>query len=184
MPSVRVKGRTYSNLENIFLEPLEPAVNRDGSTQPSPRHLLPRLSHPVLRQDVSYPQPSMSSLTPARPRSSTIGSRVHAHCTSSSMSSQSVNHTQDDTPLSPRYLSPVASPALYPHRSDMMMLEGLQTDVRVSSHGEPGLIENSINSMTGDHDQDGHPEHHHDDVVEHLDVIGMQDFIYSFTLPL
>jgi hypothetical protein len=100
------------------------------------------------------------------------------------MSSQSVNHTQDDTPLSPRYLSPVASPALYPHRSDMMMLEGLQTDVRVSSHGEPGLIENSINSMTGDHDQDGHPEHHHDDVVEHLDVIGMQDFIYSFTLPL
>jgi len=55
-----------------------------------------------------------------------------------------------------------------------MTLEGIQTHVRVSSHGEPGLVENSINSMTGGDDQDGHPEHHHDDVVEHLDVIGTQ----------
>ena len=60
--------------------------------------------------------------------------------------------------------------------------EGLQADVRVSSHREPGLIESSINSMASDHDQDGHPEHHHDDVVEHLDVIGIRDS--TFTLPL
>lgn len=182
MPSVRVKGRTYSNLEDIFLEPLEPAVDRGGSTQPSPRPLLPRLSYPVLRQDGAHPQPPPSPRT--RPRSSTTASRVHAHCTSSLRSSQLVNHAQGDTPLSPQYLSPVASPAhLYPRRSDIT-LEGLQTTVRVSSRGEPGLIESSINSMTGDNDQDGHPEHHHDDVVEHLDVIGMPNSIYSSTSPL
>jgi len=175
MPSVRVKGGTYSNLDDIFLEPLEPVVDRD-EPEPSPRHLLPRLSHPVLRQDGAYPQPSPSS--GARPRSSTIASRVHAHCTSSLRSPQLVNHAQDDAPVSPQYLTPVASPThLHPHRSDMMTLEGLQADVRVSSHRALGIIENSINSTTGDDDQDGHSEHHHDDVVEHLDVIGMQNFI-------
>lgn len=56
------------------------------------------------------------------------------------------------------------------------MLEGIQTDIRVSSHGEPGLIENSINSMAADNDQD---EHHHDDVVEHLDVIDPQIGAFS-----
>ena len=66
----------------------------------------------------------------------------------------------------------------------MMTLEGIQAHDRVSSHGEPGFVENSINSMTGGDDRDGHPEHHHDDVVEHLDVIGMQNYIRSSILSL
>ncbi|KDR83644.1 hypothetical protein GALMADRAFT_56550 [Galerina marginata CBS 339.88] len=51
-----------------------------------------------------------------------------------------------------------------------MTIEGLQTDIQVSSHGEPGLVENSINLSHTDGDWEG--DHHHDDVVEHLDVIG------------
>lgn len=52
----------------------------------------------------------------------------------------------------------------------MMTLEGMQTDLRMSSQGEPGLIEHSINlSHTED---EGDVDLHHDDVVDHLDVIG------------
>lgn len=51
-----------------------------------------------------------------------------------------------------------------------MTLEGLQTDVRMSSLGEPGRIEQSINESMLDDEADR--EHHHDDVVDHLDVIG------------
>jgi len=168
MPSVRVKGRTYSNLEDVFLESNTPAVDYDGSAHTSPQYLLPRLSLPVLQQDGPNPQPSPSPLTPRRPRSSTTASRVHAHCTLSSRSSQVLNLAQDASPL---YLSPTTYPAhLHPHRGETRTLDGPQTNVRISSHGEPGLVENSISSITGDDDQ---PEHHHDDVVEHLDVIGM-----------
>ena len=182
MPSVRVKGRTYSNLEDVFLESNTPLVDHDGSAQLSPQHLLPRPSLPVLRQDGPNPQPSPSPLIPRRPRSSTTASRIHAHCTFSSRSSQVLNLAQDASPLSPQYLSPVTHPAqLHPHRGETITLDGPQTVVRISSHSEPGLIENSINSITSGDDQDGHPEHHHDDVVEHLDVIGTQH-IYSLVL--
>jgi hypothetical protein len=53
----------------------------------------------------------------------------------------------------------------------MMTHDGPQANVRISSHGEPGLVEHSINSIASEDDE--RPEHHHDDVVEHLDVIGM-----------
>lgn len=52
-----------------------------------------------------------------------------------------------------------------------MTIEGLQTELRMASQGEPGLIANSINSHT-DGGDGADADHHHDDVVDHLDVIG------------
>ncbi|KAF8205070.1 hypothetical protein BJ912DRAFT_840380 [Pholiota molesta] len=59
-----------------------------------------------------------------------------------------------------------------------MTIEGLQTELRMASQGEPGLIENSINSHT-DGGDDADADHHHDDVVDHLDVIDSQIGAFS-----
>ncbi|KAF9476510.1 hypothetical protein BDN70DRAFT_812160 [Pholiota conissans] len=49
----------------------------------------------------------------------------------------------------------------------------------MSSQGEPGLIENSINLSHTDAGGDEDEDHHHDDVVDHLDVIDSQIAAFS-----
>jgi hypothetical protein len=56
-----------------------------------------------------------------------------------------------------------------------MTIEGALTDVRAPSHVNPGIAEGSIDIyLTTDNEDSQISGHHHDDVVEHLDVIDSQ----------
>ncbi|KAF8974464.1 hypothetical protein BDZ97DRAFT_25191 [Flammula alnicola] len=187
MPSIRVKGQAYSSLGDVFAESDNAPPDAGPSEQHAPSPFLTpripsRLSLPFLRTEPSdtQPSPNANPVTPRRPRSGTTASRIHAHCTSSIRSSQFLPPTQDviaGGPYRERRTShsSTGSPEnTYPHAGEMMTIEGLQTDLRMSSHGEPGLIENSINLSHTDGEDNEDTEHHHDDVVEHLDVIDPQ----------
>lgn len=191
MPSIRVKGQAYSSLPDGYtLEDYDvPANNQPSSPSPGPLlrvtpRISTRLSLPFLRGEPSDGRLSArisaaTPVTPNRPRAATTASRVHAHCTSASgiRSSQFWSPTEDAN--SPGLPSPVPSRTLsgaYPQAGGMVTLEGMQTDLRMSSQGEPGLIEHSINlSHTED---EGDVDLHHDDVVDHLDVIGKTAILF------
>lgn len=52
-------------------------------------------------------------------------------------------------------------------------IEGQQAFLRIHSHGDPGRVESSINLSQYGESEQADVDHHHDDVVEHLDVIGI-----------
>lgn len=118
-------------------------------------------------------------LTTLRPRAYTASSRVHAHCMRNSLrnSRPGIPGEQITRPNSRIEVVHVDNP---PSRlSDgARTLEGLQADVIMDrSSGEPGRIQSSLSLP--------YPQlegqevrivdvHHHDDIVEHLDVIDSQ----------
>ena len=64
----------------------------------------------------------------------------------------------------------------------MITLEGDQADVLVRSDGEPGIIGSALSlphSTGGSFQNLIEDEHHHDDIVEHLDVIGKTTSFHS-----
>ncbi|CAA7259857.1 unnamed protein product [Cyclocybe aegerita] len=186
MPSIRVKGRAYTALDDVFPElnvhPPDSGTSQDANPRSS--QLQPRLSLPFLRQTdaqtiTSSTSPGLTS--PGRRRSSTTTSLIHAHCTRSPRLSQFRNSQlgEEDSPLSPLRSSPdgISPSQPYPGVGEMLTIGGQQADIRIASSGEPGLVESSINLP---HPADARSEehyfsdHHHDDVVEHLDVIDSQ----------
>ncbi|KAF8913998.1 hypothetical protein CPB84DRAFT_1840763 [Gymnopilus junonius] len=178
MPSIRIRSRAYSALDSASGGRNADALALVNSTIPFPVGTPPAIapsSTPSSARPV-LPDPSPSPfLTPTRPRafSTSTPSRVHAHCTS--RSSQLTSLAQGATPISARRTSTVpGSPSPYPNAGETLTIEGLQTDIRLASHGEPGRVESSINLPHIDGDENN--DHHHDDVVEHLDVIGMLHF--------
>ncbi|PPQ77440.1 LOW QUALITY PROTEIN: hypothetical protein CVT25_011022 [Psilocybe cyanescens] len=195
MPSIRIKGKaSYANLEDIYVDSGPDNRLSATGTSPSIRNTFSRFSggsprvHPstslphlqVNAQDVQ-PSPLSQVVTPARPRAMTTASRVHDHCTS--RTSQLLSPTQENSPSVPSPLYPSSTPRLshlYPQASEMVTIGGLQTGLRLSSrlssNGELGLVENSINLSDMDEENE---DHHHDDVVEHLDVIDSQVGVIS-----
>lgn len=186
MPPIKVKGNAYSSLDdsNIPEDYDIPPNTQPSISQQTPSPLLlritpnisTRLSLPFLRGEPPDVRLSaIASTTPNRPRAATTASRIHAHCTSSAgiRSSQFWGAEQDVDSLQPGVPSPSPSRSpnvAYPQAGQLVTLEGMQTDLRISSRGEPGLIEHSINLSHTEEEDD--VDHHHDDVVDHLDVIG------------
>ncbi|KAJ3512536.1 hypothetical protein NLJ89_g3460 [Agrocybe chaxingu] len=186
MPSIRVKGRAYTALDDVFpeLNVHPPDSGTSQGANPRSSQLQPRLSLPFLRQadaQIATSPTSPGLTSPGRRRSSTTASLIHAHCTRSPRLPQFRNSQvgEEDSPLSPLRSSPDAiSPSQpYPGVGEMLTIGGQQADIRITSSGEPGLVESSINLP---HPADARSEehyfsdHHHDDVVEHLDVIDSQ----------
>jgi hypothetical protein len=187
MPSIRIKDQAYSNLEDGpegDYDTPQPDSQISAQYTPSPflrvtPRIPSRLSLPFLRAEPPNVQHSTSTpITPRRPRAATTASRVHIHCTSNIRSPNFFNPIEDISTTGPatELATPSLSPAryashAYPRAGQTMTIEGLQTELRMASQGEPGLIENSINSHT-DGGDDADADHHHDDVVDHLDVIG------------
>jgi hypothetical protein len=166
MPSVRVRSKTYTPIHEVFAQADPPLAGdvpeAQGSTTAGiseSRGLFPRFSHPFLRQDRT---PTATLPASGRPRALTSASRVHAHCTlRNPRYSGSINSRSPNSPLVP--LPPGEHPQLGGVRSD--------SPFGIRSRGDSGRAESSINlSHGGDNFWDY--DHHHDDVVEHLDVIG------------
>jgi len=177
MPSIRVKGQVYSSLEaaistNDDTLCLRAELAGSPNTYPS---VQPKLSLPLLPRGVSD---VTSPPSPSRPRSATTSSRIHAHCINTS------RHYQPPEPLPnpPNKMKSTSTSNVDNETTSqgVMTIEGVQTDVRVTSHVEPGIVESSIFTADEDYRRPGFSDHHHDDVVEHLDVIGISPFFFSY----
>jgi len=171
MPSVRVKGKTYTPVQELFAD-VHSAAEDDPPNDGRPTKLLfPRFSHPFLRQDRT---PTATLSTPARPRALTSASRVHAHCT------LRAPRGHEGTSRSPNRPSIALPPNERIQSGEFPGSERSLGIPRMRSHGESARADSSINlSHGGDDLHDVRSTDHHDDVVEHLDVIGIRDSFYS-----
>ena len=170
MPSIRIKGQGYSTLDatstNDDTRGELPGANPRNTHSQTP-NVQHRSSLPLLpRGLLDVPSPSLH--TSGRPRSAS--SRVYAHCINTSTRRNS--HSQyPPNPLSNTKSMPtstVDNAMISQEREDALSV------VRVPSHVDSGIMESSINSAE---DRDSQISgHHHDDVVEHLDVIGIFPF--------
>jgi hypothetical protein len=172
MPSIRIKGQVDSTLDAIStnddtgtlclrgeLPGANPRNTYSHSSNIQHRSSLPLLPHGLL--DV----PSPSSHRFGRPRNRSASSRVYAHCINTSRNSQ---HLQPPPNPSNTKSTPTSN---VDNATTSQEMESALSDVRVPSHVDPSIAESSIN--TADDEDSQISGHHHDDVVEHLDVIGI-----------
>lgn len=177
MPSIKIRGRPYTNLQEVFNAPQD--TQQDTQISPVNRVHTQR-SLPGLWTAAHDPQtqPSDTPAVVVRPRALTTSSRVYAHTLRNSQIRQSTAGRTEPpldllvpipTASSPKDLYPTAEEQLQP-----VIAHGSQADLRLPVHTQPGLVERSLNEPTedGHTDPTQHRLHHHDDVVEHLDVIG------------
>lgn len=184
MPSIRIKGTPYASLRDApaaneprSLAEIFPS-NAPGSPTPTNR-VPPRMqrSMPVMREtnDPSSTSPENSQ---SRPRAGTMSSRIYNHVVQREQRAAPIdNGSQPST-------SRTASPLLVAHNG-MVTMEGSQADIRIRASGERGRIDSAIN-LPNAHLDATHmrlvdsSETHHDDIVEHLDVIG--EFYVSLSI--
>ena len=172
MPSIRIKGQVYSILDAT-------STNDDTGELPgaNPRNTHSNIQHrsslPLLpRGLLDLPSPSLH--TSGRPRSAS--SLVYAHCINTSARRNS--HSQPLSPLSNTKSMPTSN---VDNATTSQEREDTLSDLRVPSHVDPRIAEGSINSADDDDSQLS--GHHHDDVVEHLDVIGILPSFLRFFPP-
>ena len=167
MPSIRIKGQVYSTLDAISTNDDTPCLRGElelpganlRNTHSHTSNIQHRSSLPQLPRGLLDVPSSLHRF--GRPRSAS--SRVYAHCINTSRSSQ---HSQPN-PLSNTKSTPTSN---VDNATTSQEVEGA-SDVRVPSHVDPGIPESSINTASDEDSQ--FSGHHHDDVVEHLDVIGI-----------
>ena len=172
MPSIRIKGQVYSTLDAIStnddtlcLQGELPGAN-PRNTHSHISNIQHRSSLPLLPRGL-LDVPSPSSHRIGRPRSASQASRVYAHCINISRSSQLSQPSPN--PLSNTKSTPTSN--VDNATTSQKEIEGVLSEVRVPSHVDPRIAESSI--TTADDEDSQFSGHHHDDVVEHLDVIGI-----------
>jgi hypothetical protein len=150
MPSVRVKRHQYSHLS-------EP--HTAGANSEPPRSLSTIFRQPSAQELHQIHSPHTAPLHPhglqTRDRSSSI---VHALVTRGSARA----------PLIQRRPRPDSESSNHTH-SGVVTLEGSVTDIQVAGDAATGIIGSALDVAA---QEDGC--HHHDDIVEHLDVIDPQ----------
>lgn len=196
MPSIRIK-RSYSTIQEDpddqhFLAPPPRLPRRSISW--SQLYKQPDSSDPLAQALEKDSQP------PTRPRSNTVGggpprptlnqnaspgtprlgarvpSRVRQHILNSARVPriQSPLVERNDDSFLAQARRSISSLSHRSDRSDMISLEGYQENILIPADPghEPGRISQAFSNQSSQHD-DPFEEHHHDDIVEHLDVIGM-----------
>lgn len=191
MPSIRIRGSAYSSLRDgpasanatpqprpkipVFLVNADP----DTPTPPPGPPIPPRMqrSMPTLRDQAlsSSESPQQSQVPPRRPRSGTTTSRIHTYVLHSARRYPRAGASDTESRISTER---TVSPLLAVPQDGMVTMEGPQADVIVRSSGQPSRIGSALSLPDGNHenffdmDDRTQGEVHHDDVVEHLDVIG------------
>jgi hypothetical protein len=179
MPSVRVRrGSHYSTLLGD-----DAHVNAEQSTRPRSRTLQsiyrsPEDPEPQQGSPSSGRSPNEAgpSQTPMQ-RASNIHhhpGRVADHIMSRSHSSRALRgHSSRDYLQADDGRRDMSDSS----RSGRVMLEGSQVDVSIPKDGRPGILESqlSLSSLASNPFRNASQNslHHEDDIVEHLDVIGM-----------
>lgn len=178
MPSIRVKSPFYSALRDSNDE-LVPSIHIQSSLPDLRLHNVVDQPCDPTNSRSSPLSPTNLHLTTLRPRAYTASSRVHAHCMRNSLrnSRPGIPGEQITRPNSRIEVVHVDDPPLRLSNGARTM-EGLQADVIMdSSFGEPGRIQSSL-SLPHSHLEGQElgivDVHHHDDIVEHLDVIDSQ----------
>lgn len=182
MPSIRIKGTSYAALQDgaAANEPRSLAEIFPSNSPGSPtlgNRVSPRRSMPVMRETdnpTSIPaSPEILSQSPRqRRRAGTVSSRIYHHVVHKAPRIDPADH--DSQPSTSR----TASPLLVGHDgSHMVTLEGSQADIRMRASTERGRVDSAINLPHTHYDANhvallNSMEAHHDDIVEHLDVIG------------
>ena len=170
MPSIRIKGQVYltldpkpTNDDTLSLRGELSGANPRNAAHSHTSNIQHRSSLPLLPRG-QLDVPSTSSYTSGRPRSAS--GRVYTHCINTSARRNSL-HSQP--PLSPLLSNTKSKPTSnQDNTTTSQEIEGVLPDVRVTSHVDPSIVESSFD------DEDSQISgHHHDDVVEHLDVIGI-----------
>ncbi|KAI3612115.1 integral membrane protein [Moniliophthora roreri] len=154
MPSVRVKRRDYASLTD--------RPHTAGSGEP-PRSLAnifrPLSAHGQIESRDSLPQPPQATHNPFKTRVR-AGSRVYGSL------------RLQEPLLGARPASQGSSPRPHSAEGRLVTLPGPTADIQVPNDGRPGLIDSALSLPEGaTQGQDGH---HHDDIVEHLEVIDPQ----------
>ncbi|KAK7061818.1 hypothetical protein R3P38DRAFT_2831728 [Favolaschia claudopus] len=152
MPSVRVRRSAYSSVSDGSQDRSLAAIFAAGHQTSSPTDDLPPLPAPPFLQ---------GSL-----RGSKIQTHIASRARANSVARASLA-SSGGPPLSPGSGSNERAPSPLSHHS------GAQTDVvtRARPDGEPGLIESNLSLP---HTGQANELDHHDDIVEHLDVIDPQ----------
>ncbi|KAJ3488375.1 hypothetical protein NLI96_g2885 [Meripilus lineatus] len=166
MPSIRVK-RGYSTLQE---SPLLPAAEAPQADQPAQDAEL-RPSH-NRRRSQTVTEGAITPGTRTLPRQP---SRILNHIMSSTKiarpEARSLRHRASSVLSGVRRSFSRTSR----DRSDMVSIEGRQEDILVPADPghEPGRLGSAL-SIRPEDARDPFEEHHHDDIVEHLDVIDPQ----------
>ncbi|KAL1675532.1 hypothetical protein EV122DRAFT_268164 [Schizophyllum commune] len=176
MPSVRVRRSTYFNLNDASPQPEPRPLTTIFSSQPSSAPGRRRAHTIDGAQDTS--RNATVTQEPTGDSSHEEFRRTLFETTRSRVQSQCVK-----PPRRPRlsFLEGSPSTSRSPERrrprsagSDMVTVEGASADVRLPAQGTDQSLIGSALSLTSTR-QSTNPfgdEHHHDDIVEHLDVIG------------
>ncbi|KAJ7764982.1 hypothetical protein DFH07DRAFT_811020 [Mycena maculata] len=147
MPSVRVRRSTYSSTAS---------TNRD---RPLAEIFTPEQTPAVPTPNPPFLQNSLRSK----------GSRVQSHITGSGSRGRAASSAV--RPTSPESYGRATTPLS--HHSGVDSTVQADVVVRARSDGEPGLIGSAL-SLPEEGDEDAENLDHHDDIVEHLDVIDPQ----------
>ena len=170
MPSVRVKSKAYTPVQEVFAQAdprLVGDVAEDQQSATEGRMETPRFSQPFLLPDIMQ---TATLPVPGRPRALTSASRVHAHCTLRNSRQSGTQSVHTVSPSSPNLPLPQSDQPGEVRESNRPF--GIR---HIRSRGDSRRAESSINLSHGgteDFEDLFDSDHHHDDVVEHLDVIG------------
>lgn len=183
MPSIRVK-RGYSTLQE---SPLLPAAEAPQAvTRPRSRSLA-HIFTPIPQDQPAQDAELRPSHNRRRSQTVTEGAITPGTRTLPRQPSRILNHIMSSTKIArpeARSLRHRASSVLSGvrrsfsrtsrDRSDMVSIEGRQEDILVPADPghEPGRLGSAL-SIRPEDARDPFEEHHHDDIVEHLDVIGV-----------
>jgi hypothetical protein len=168
MPSIRIKDHAvYSNLENtISINDVRGEMSNSPNTYSHTSNIQTRPSLPLLPRELLDPSSHL------RPRSATTSGRIHAHCVNTSRNSQFLQPPPNPLRTTRSTPNTNVEDATIPQR--VTTTGGVQTDLGLPS---PGMVESSPSLSWTVDDRDprrsAFSDHHHDDVVEHLDVIGI-----------
>ncbi|KAG6831128.1 hypothetical protein H0H92_012553 [Tricholoma furcatifolium] len=178
MPSIRLRG-TYSSLRDSpststtpRVEPLTTlfianAETTDPNPSPHPRihRSMPTLRLEVPQSDSAPAAPEVPPRHGMRPRSGTTNSRISSYIMGNSR--HYARSTTSDSGSEIGFQSPLLSP-----RDALVTHEGPQAEVTLHTNEKPGVIESTLNLL--DSESSSSLDVHHDDIVDHLDVIDPQ----------
>ena len=192
MPSIRVKRGEYTSLADVQEGPTRQPLSRDTYTQPPPSSPPPQRTlteHPTIARHNGRQRSSTSgtggsdapSFRKRRP------SRVSEHILAARRASRAASRRYKDVDANAEDTQKLRSqeqpPGVGGSGREMVALQGSHEQIVYSGNRQhPGLVGSALSlpdSIESRYSQDDFM--HHDDIVEHLDVIGAYPYcIFEF----
>ena len=173
MPSVRVRRNTYISLDDpLLLEVVQPSEQQGLTAIFVPQPPDGQVSSP----SADTPEAQAPAPSKAQPRPQTrsrASSRVVQHVQSLKFTSTRAPPVTTDGDPSSLGIQRLPSRTSSQKPGESSKLEGRQIDLSIRSgqEGQPGLVGSAL-SLSSENQTSENSDDIHDDVIEHLDVIG------------